>query len=296
MSSELLIRPLHIDDLAAAEKLSSDSFLELDRRTFQRGWPEPSVRGPARVRDWIRRSTHLIEGDAGGCWAAEIEGAMVGFATSFRRDLTWFLATYAVRPESQGVGIGKPLLEAALTHSHGCLRGMLSGSADPKAVRRYRQAGFTAHPQMFMRGTIDRDVLPIVEHVRDGTAGDFDLMNSIDRRVRDAAHGRDHELLSSMHRLIVLDQNSGSGYAYVTPSGEPALLAATNRRTATRLLWEALAASEPDVEVTIPHLTPANEWALDVGFAARLSVYTNGYLALRGMKPPTPYIHSGALL
>ena len=40
----------------------------------------------------------------------------------------------------------------------------------------------------------------------------------------------------------------------------------------------------------VGHVTPANEWAVDVGLAARLSVTTRGYLALRGMKPPTPYL------
>ena len=61
----------------------------------------------------------------------------------------WILATYAVRPGLQGQGIGKALLAAALHHGRGCLRGMLSASADPKAVRRYRAAGFSLHPQMY---------------------------------------------------------------------------------------------------------------------------------------------------
>ena len=44
------------------------------------------------------------------------------------------------------------------------------------------------------------------------------------------------------------------------------------------------------------HVTAANEWAVDVGLACRLQVWTSGYLALRGMKPPTPYLHSGHFL
>jgi hypothetical protein len=30
--------------------------------------------------------------------------------------------------------------------------------------------------------------------------------------------------------------------------------------------------------------------------AARLDLHTAGYLALRGMKPPAPYLHHGSLL
>ena len=170
---------------------------------------------------------------------------------------------------------------------------MLSSSSDPKAVRRYRLAGFSLHPQMFLRGTVDRSALPVVEKVREGTASDVDLMDSLDRRTRGAAHGVDHPFMLEHWRLLVSDSTTGSGYAYVG-NGGLALLAADNRLTASRLLWTVLA-DGPD-EVTVPHLTAANEWAVDVGIAARLELHTEGYLALRGMAPPTPYVHNGALL
>ena len=82
-----------------------------------------------------------------------------------------------------------------------------------------------------------------MEKVRDGSASDFELMDSIDRRVRGAAHGPDHAWLLSTFRLVVSDTSTGSGYAFHAADGMPLLLAATNRRTATRLLWECLAAS-----------------------------------------------------
>lgn len=287
---------MRADDLVPAERLSAEAFRDLEERLSPRHWPEPTLRSPERARQWLVRTATFLVSDPEGCWVTEIDGEMVGFATSFRRDLTWFLATYAVRPGRQGAGIGQALLDAALTHSQGCLRGMLAASSDPGAARRYVLAGFTLHPQMFLRGVVDRDSLPVVEHVRDGTAGDFDLMDSVDRRIRDAAHGRDHELLNELYRLIVIDTTTGSGYAYLNAAGEPSVLAATNRRTASRLLWEALACSAPGSEVTVSHITGANQWAIDVGVAARLAVGTNGYLALRDMKPPTPYIHHGSLL
>ena len=43
-------------------------------------------------------------------------------------------------------------------------------------------------------------------------------------------------------------------------------------------------------------MTAANEWAIDVGLAARLDLVQNGYLALRNMRPPAPYLHHGSLL
>ena len=129
---------------------------------------------------------------------------------------------------------------------------MLSSSSDPKAVRRYRMAGFALHPQMFLTGTVDRSAIPVVEKVRDGSAGDIDLMDSVDRRTRGAAHGSDHEVMLGLWRLIVSDTSTGSGYAYLDGTGV-ALLAATNRRTAARLLWTALADAGDEASVRPRH-------------------------------------------
>jgi GNAT superfamily N-acetyltransferase len=292
--TEATIRPMLPADVPAAERLSDESFLELDRRTFRRNWPDPEPRAAPHAASWVRRTLHFLETDPGGCWVAEDDTGMVGMATSIVRDKTWCLATYAVRPGLQSQGIGKQLLAAAMHHGRGCLRGMLSASSDPKAVRRYRLAGFSLHPQMFLRGVVDRSAIPVIEKVREGSVGDTDLMDSIDRQVREAAHGPDHQLMQGVWRWIVSDTTTGSGYAYLDEKGRLQLLAATNRRTAGRLLWTALADGE--AEQTVSHITAANEWAIDIGIAARMELHTDGYLALRGMKPPSPYVHNGALL
>lgn len=282
------------DDVPLAERLSAESFYELDQRTSRRGWPDPELRPETRAGSWVTRTLHFLETDPGGCWVAEDNTGMVGMVTSIVRDTTWILATYAVRPGLQSRGLGKQLLETAMQHGRGCLRGMLSSSSDPKAVRRYRLAGFTLHPQMFLRGTVDRSAIPVVDKVRDGSPADTDLMDSVDRQVRGAAHGPDHRYMHKVWRPIVSDTSTGSGYAYLDEKGGVALLAATNRRTATRLLWAAIA--DGGDEQTLGHVTAANEWAIDVGMAARLELHQEGFLALRGMKPPAPYVHNGALL
>lgn len=292
--SEVLIRPMRPADVAAAERLSAESFYELDVRTHRPGLPVPELRPPTRAGNWITRTTHFLDTDPGGCWVAEVDGELVGFATSFVRELTWCLATFAVRPGLQGRGLGKRLLDTAMEHGRGCLRGMLAASSDPKAVRRYRLAGFSLHPQMFLTGTVDRTAIPVIDKVREGTAGDVDLLDSLDRQTRGSAHGPDHQLMLAAWRLLVSDTSSGSGYAYVGHDGSLALLAASNRRTAARLLWAVLA--DTTGETVVPHLTAANEWAIDVGMAARLELHQEGYLGLRGMKPPAPYVHNGALL
>ncbi len=282
--------------MPAVERLTDDGFYALDVALHTPGGPVPARRSGPRAELWARRMEHVLRHDPGGCWVAEGPSGLVGAVASMKRDLTWLLATFAVRPGLQGQGLGRQLLAAALSYGSGCLRGMVCSSADPRAARRYRLAGFTLHPTMTLTGLVDRSLLPVVERVREGTTGDTDLMDSVDRQVRDAAHGVDHEVLTRAYRLVVVDRSTGSGYAYVMPDGSPYLLAATNRRTATDLLWEALAGSDPGTPVTVDHVTAANEWAVDVGMAARLPLRTSGYLALRGMKPPAPYLPSGFFL
>jgi GNAT superfamily N-acetyltransferase len=280
-----------VDDAPAAERVTAVGFHELDTRMFRRSWPDPELRPAPRSAAWVARVRHLIGTDPGGCWVAEQDDALLGVAVSFVREKMWLLATYAVVPQAQGAGLGKALLAPALDHGRGCLRGMFNASSDPRALRRYHAAGFRLHPQMFLRGTADRARIPVVEKVRDGNAGDIDLMNSVDRQTRGAAHGPDHELLVGQYPLVVSDTSSAQGYAYLDRG--TTLLAATDRRTACRLLWEAIARSD---DVIVGHITPENSWAVDVGMEARLELHQEGFLALRGMRPPKPYLANGALM
>lgn len=280
------------DDLAAAERLSDEAFYELDLQTFPPSWPPPEHRPESRRTGWIARTASFLETDPGGCWVAVDEGGLLGFATSFVRESTlWCLATYAVRPGFQGRGTGKRLLDTALAYGEGCDRWMLSASGDPRAARRYRLAGFDLHPMMSLTGGLDRSAIPAVDGLRDGTPDDVELLDSLDRELRGAGHGPDHGALASMGELVV--DVRGRGYAYAERRG-PAIVAAIDEDTAVRLLWECLArgGGEPQVR----HVTAANQWAVDVGLAAGLALHTEGYLGVRGMAPPAPYVHNGALL
>jgi hypothetical protein len=46
----------------------------------------------------------------------------------------------------------------------------------------------------------------------------------------------------------------------------------------------------------VRNLTAEQEWAVDVGLAAGLELTNAGYVCLRGMRPPNPYIPSGMFL
>lgn len=280
------------EDVPLAQKLSDDAFYEAAKQSRTDSDPPAQRRSHARVSHWITRTNDLLTTDADGCFVAYDSAGLAGFATSIRRDdVLWILSTYAVRPGLQGNGLGKRLLDAAAAYGSDCPRWMLSSSDDPKALRRYRLAGFDLHPQFMLHGEVDRSLLVAVDGVRDGTTADFDLLDDIDRKIRGAAHGRDHEALSDLGALVV--DTDGRGYAYTDGNG-PTQLAALDEATATRLLWECLARTVGEAKVT--HVTGANQWAVDVGLAARLRIGRESVLGVRGMAPPSPYLHNGALL
>ncbi len=258
------------------------------------GRPEPDREG-VREQAIVR---HLARTDPGGCWlATDDAGQPVGTALSTRREGTWGLALFAVLPEARGQGIGRELLAATLTYGRACLRGIICGSDDPRAAATYRRAGFTLHPAMRLTGRVDRAGLEAPDGaVHEGSAKDRDMLDSVDRRTRGGAHGPDHDELLRHARLLVADDLAGSGYVYLDEDGKVELLAATSRRLATRLLTASLMLLPEDREARVLNLTAEQEWAVDVGLAAGLEVSSRGYVCLRGMRPPAPYIPSGAFL
>lgn len=92
-------------------------------------------------------------------------------------------------------------------------------------------------------------------------------------------------------RLVVTQERDTPGYVDIDDQGRATLLAAAAVQT---LLWEALASSHADTRVSC--ITTANHWAVDVGLTARLDLAQVGYLAVRGMTDPAPYLASGHFL
>lgn len=286
------VRLLDVDHLPKAERASDVVFLDSDRRDRRVSEPEPERRSEAASKKWIDRMRYFLDIDPEGCWVAVEGDDVVGFAISQNRDRLWYLATYGVLPNRQGRGIGKRLMDAVLAHADG-RPGLFSSTVHPGATRRYRLAGFSLHPQLRMVGTVDRSTLPAITGLHEGRVDDLEWMDRLDERLRGAGHGPDHQYLLNDSRLVVSRTEGRRGYVYID-RGRPSLLAAEDQETAQNLVWESLASSEGDTLVNC--ITTANEWAVDVGLAARLNIGQEGYLALRGMGVPAPYLASGQFL
>ncbi|GAA1121333.1 MULTISPECIES: GNAT family N-acetyltransferase [Streptomyces violaceusniger group] len=283
------------EDAEAAWEVVAAAFGDSAALAGKDGWP------PGYVAEVHERHRHLARTDPGGCWLALDEAGMpLGVTLSARREGTWGLSMFAVLPRAQRQGVGRELLAAALLYGRGCLRGIICGSEDPRAASTYRRAGFALHPAMRLRGTVGPEtkerLSPPDGAVHEGVARHRDLLDSVDRRTRGGAHGADHELLLTQRRLLVVDDLAGSGYCYVGEDGKVEMLAATSRRLAKRLLTAALLCLPEGAEARVPGLTAEQQWAVDVGIEAGLELSTSGYVCLRGMPPPMPYIPSGTFL
>ena len=103
--SDVRIRPMTAQDVAAAERVTAIGFHELDTRMFRRSWPDPQLRPPERSAAWVRRTGHLVATDPGGCWVAERDAELLGVVVPFVREKMWLLASYAVVPAAQGLGL-----------------------------------------------------------------------------------------------------------------------------------------------------------------------------------------------
>ncbi len=251
-----------------------------------------------RTAAFRRRVRYLAATDPDGCWLAEDEaGEPVGAALAARREGLWVLSLLAVAPPARGKGVGTELMRRAMAYGRGTLRGMICATPHSAAARVYRAAGFGVHPSMRLAGTVDAARLTVPDGPAiEGGPAHRDLMDSVDRRLRGSAHGPDHGELLLHCRVVVADDLAGSGYCYLDDEGSVELLAATSRRIAVRLLTSALLSLPPGSDATVRHLTAEQDWALDVGFAAGLDLAPDGYVCLRGMRPPAPYLPSPRFL
>lgn len=278
-----MIRPMQPEDLDALVAVQHAAFHDLDTRmgeTPHELTAEVRERGTARI-------SHLQRTDPDGAWTAEVEGEPVGCALALVRDGMWFLSLLIVKPGFQGKGIGRALLDAALTTATD--RSWIMSTVEPAAVRRYQRAGFALHPTYTAKGSPDRTRIPAVQGIRDYD-DDRETLDHVLRVVRGAAMGTEVDYYrETLPRRIVVAPDKG--FAVLRPDGVN-WLAATDEQTARDLLWTVLAEAPGEVEVD--WLGANQQWAIDVCLDARLTLRSGASLALRGQPQMSPYLPCGA--
>src|SRR6476619_4719490 len=127
MTADVIVRPLtraDVDDAAAVQRAAFDDH---DRR---RGDPVPETT-PERIEGQRRRITHFLVHDAAGAWVADADGRVIGVSLALKRGDLWGLSLLVVDPGVQSRGIGRRLLDAALTYADPDAPAVILSSRDP---------------------------------------------------------------------------------------------------------------------------------------------------------------------
>lgn len=274
-------------DVAAAERVWHEAWNDLRRR-----FDLPEVEVTTAVAGRMRaRVGHLAETDPAGSYVADDDGEVVGVAQALVREELWVLSLFGVSVRAQSQGIGRRLLDAALSYGSG-LPGMILCSRDPRAMRRYVQAGFALHPAVTAWGRVRRDELSGFDAVRAGGARELELAAEVDRRVRGASHGPDFASLLDEGGAFMWHDDGGY---VVVREGRPLVLAADSEATASELLGAALASAPDHSEVEVQWLTADQQWAIETSLRAGLELHAVGPVMLRGRtEVPYPYLPNGA--
>ena len=292
------IRPMELQDLpGVAEQL----FETIGEAASRGSWPPIE-----RTDEWFERSEqrmrYQLAVDPGGCWVADdARGRIVGHAIAIRRQYLWGLAMLHVLPTVQSKGTGRRLLAAALSYGMDAEAWIITSSDDPRAMRLYATSGLSLRPAVEASGKVHKAALRPAPDARPGSRDDLALTVAVDEVVRGVPHGDHGEDIAAMMdigaNLSVIDADGGQGYV-CTREGHVMVLAATTPAAAQQLLWHAMGmAAADDDEVSIWSITGAQQWAIEVAYAAGLKVTPTGPVLTKGrLGPMTPYIPNGQYL
>jgi ribosomal protein S18 acetylase RimI-like enzyme len=281
------IRPIRLEDVAEAEVVWNEAITDVRRRQHL----PIAERDPASARRMQTRVGHLLGTDPNGSLVAAEGARVLGVAQALIRERFWVLSLFGVHPTCQTRGIGRQLLDHALSYG-GEFAGTILSSRDPRAMRRYALAGFELHPATTAWGHVQRSKLPAAPRVRPGDHCDLAWIDEIDRNLRGASHGADLPfLLDQGAHLLVIE---GAGYALVH-GDSPVFLGARTEVEAQELLAGALATVPDDQVAEVNWITAPQQWAIQTVLTAGLELYPQGPVMLRGRtRPPVPYLPSGA--
>lgn len=250
----------------------------------------PDLNAPDAKIGPVQLVRHIIGTDPDGCFVLSDDGDLQGAVMTASREGLLALAMLAVEPQSRSQGVGTSLIEPISWLLDASPRSLAVVSGVPDSIGLLFRLGFDVHPALRAEGVVDRSRLPELGSIREGTAADRSLCEAIDRRMRGASRGPDHELFASAGRLFVAESGRGQGYAYARDNGSPMTVAATQTNLARELLFACLALGSPGLPARVSNLTSEQRWAYDVVRSVGLELHVAGPVMVRGMGLPAPYL------
>jgi GNAT superfamily N-acetyltransferase len=280
-------RPARTSDLADEFEVFELAQRELrDRRGAE--WRAPDF------GQWEARQLHLLRHDGARSYVAEEAGRVVGFAAAWVRGEVWFLSALFVRPEQQGRGIGRQLLDLAWGDSYR-RRITITEAIQPVSTASYARRGLIpTTPILGFEGEPRADQPDRLEPA----PAEPDALRSLDRHGYGFDRTVDHEWWreTAESATLWLDDGTPVAYSYVSGSGLIGPLVGRDQASAANALRAELARrADRRVSVDIPG---SSARLVEVAFASGLRMTAPGLLLLWPPRDPPQalVIHSYALL
>jgi GNAT superfamily N-acetyltransferase len=177
---------------------------------------------------------------------------IVAFGSAVRRGSVSFLSMLFVRPDQQGRGIGRAILERVLPRD-GSILATATDSAQPVSNALY--AGLGIVPRVPLWGVVGRPgaawappPLPDGYVTGELAAVDAAEVDELDLEVLGFAHRADHAYLEREGAIGIAHRGAGgrlAGYAYARPSGQLGPVAVRDPAALGAVAGHALEACEP---------------------------------------------------
>ena len=243
------IRTIGDADIASCQRIVDASLGDLHRRY---GLQDDEVGEP----NWLHPIvTHFLQTDPSGTRGAAVNGELVAFVSSFRRDDYWFLSFLFVHPSAQGHGLGRALLDEVSPEGSDVGRATVVESFQPVSTGLYASVGIVPRSVKYWLSGISRsESLPRPsDDVRRAelTAVDRDDIDALDRAVLGFARTADHAWWGAGSRGWSFRRGEDLvGYAYVDDGYlGPAL--AIDERTLCSVVAEMVGTSDDPASMSI---------------------------------------------
>jgi Acetyltransferase (GNAT) domain len=229
--------------------------------------------------------------DSDGFWVATVEEKIAGITLSWVRGSLWYLAHLFVRPEYQGLDIGRNLMEKAMQHHKKqpiTNRALVTFAYNPVSISLYARHGmYPREPMYYMECPSSQ--------VKTGSANtklkndritDFEknktVLSRIDERTIGYPREKNHEFLFSLPTVrchLYTTANEPVGYAYVWQNGRIGPLATINSTIFQDVLRSAFKLATSGGAPNVGMLaTGSNEKLMEVALEQKMRILDNWLL------------------
>jgi GNAT superfamily N-acetyltransferase len=205
-------RPIEPRDL---EECADVLYAADDELTVARGLPlQPHNRQPL-----LKLFSHVLETSPDRSWLARQNGRVLGFSQAVRYEDLTFLSFMFVLPKAQSRGLGRELLERAMSGS--TRRAVCIWSAQPISAALYARYGMAPLVPMYVFTGLPSKPLPPLPAGLELRALDASGAAELDREITGFTRTADHEWWSSMDRQRhgLYEGDGLVGYGYVQAGG-----------------------------------------------------------------------------